>query len=256
MANEVKKYFFGQGKLNLAVRDALGNRGKSIPVGDVETAEISLNVEYIDNRESQSGLNGMNVHHAFVRGGQVTFNAKSFDLDNLALGLYGTKVTVNTGTVTSEELPAGLAVGDEVFLKNPKASSIVITDSAGSPATLVANTDYQVLDAVTGKIKILSLGSYTQPFEVAYSYGERKDLGIFAATPADKWLVYEGINVLTGSKVLLDLYRVSLNALGSLPLINTGNAVGQFPMTGMLLVDETKSVSDALGQFGVWRDLA
>lgn len=256
MAQETKKYHFGQGRLNLIVRDAQGDMGVSTFVGDVESAELALNVEFIDNKESVSGKNALNVHHAFGLGGEITINAKSFDLDNLALGLYASKVTVNNGTVTAEELPAGLVVGDEVFLQNPKASSIVLTDSAGSPATLTANQHYQVMDADTGRIKILSLGSFTQPFKAAYSFGARKELGVFTTQPPERWMRYEGINILTGTKVMLDLFRVSFNPMGSLPMINSGNAVGQFAMNGMLLIDETKPINGTLGQFGAWRDLA
>lgn len=256
MAQEAKKYHFGQGRVNLIVRDVLGGMGVSTFVGDAESAELSLNVEFIDNKESISGKNALNVHHAFGLGGEITINAKSFDLDNLALGLYSEKTTIATGTVTAEELPAGLAVGDEVFLKNPKATSIVITDSAGTPANLVANTNYQVMDAVTGRIKILNLGSFTQPLKAAYSYGERKQLGIFTTQPPERWLRYEGLNILNGQKVLLDLFRVSFNPMGSLPMINSGNTVGQFAMNGMLLIDETKPIAGTLGQFGSWLDLA
>lgn len=256
MANELKKYFFGQGRLNLVTRDALGNMGKAVFVGDAESAEVAMTVDFIDNKESFSSFNALNVHHALTKGGEITINAKSFDLDNLALGLYATKATVAGASVTGEVLPAGLEVGDEVFLDNPKASAIVITDGAGSPATLVANTDYIVLDADTGRIKILNLGSYVQPFEAAYTYGSRKELSLFTTQPPERWLRYEGINILTGTKVLLDLFRVSLDPMGNLPLISGGNSVGQFAMKGKLLIDETKAANGALGQFGSWKDLA
>lgn len=74
------------------------------------------------------------------------------------------------GTVTDEVQPAGLVAGDVITTNNKRISSVVITDSAGSPATLTLTTDYVITDAHDGIITLVNVTGFTQPFHVAYAY--------------------------------------------------------------------------------------
>lgn len=248
-------YYRGQGKVYAAVRDALGNPGPQIWLGNVEALDISLQTDTQEHRESYSGSS--NIDLRLVRGitGSIKATLDNYDLDALSLGLYGTKSSVTGATVTSEALPSTLAVGDEVALANPLISALTITDSAGTPATLVAGTDYQIVDANYGRIKILNLGAYTKPFNAAYTYGNRTESGMFTQPVPERWLRFEGLNKGNlDTPVVVDLYRVALDPLSQLGVI--GNDIAKYDLNGSLLLDSTKAANSAIGQFGAVRYLA
>jgi len=253
MAN---KYFFGKGKLFLAQRDVNGKPGVLYWPGNVASLEVTLETDTLEHTESYSGQNLTDLR--IITAKKASFNARveSFDIDALALGMYGNKVTVAGASVTNEALPSGLLAGDEIALANGKVSSLVIKDSAGSSATLVEDTDYSIEDADTGRIKILGLGSYTQPFKADYSYGARKDLGMFLNAAPERWLRYEGINLAdNGKKVVVEFYKALIDPMSNLPLISD-NAVGGYDLKGSVLVDDKQSATSPLGQFARWIDLA
>lgn len=251
-------YLFGRGRVSLASKSAItGLPGVFTWLGNVASLEFALEVEKLEHTESYSGQNLLDVSLVTSKKGTFTARPENFDADALAFGLYGNKVTVAGSTVTNELLPTGLVVGDEVFSVRQKISSLVITDSTGSPITLVNNTDYQIMDADTGRIKILNVTALVQPFKLAYTYGSSKAVGMFVATPANKWLRYEGINLANNnSKVILDLYRVQVDPMSSLPMISDGNTVAGYDLKGAVLLESLISSSDTLGQYGQIRDLA
>lgn len=248
-------YFRGQGRLYLASRDVAGNPGPLSWVGNVSALSLTLETETLEHRESYTGQRGTDLKLVTGKTARMSATLESFDLDNLALGLYGAKVAVTGTTVTGETLPTGLAVGDIVQTAHPKISSVVVKDSAGMPATLVAGTHYSVDDATFGRIQILSLGSFTQPFKVDYTYAARKDVGMFTAAAPERWFTFHGLNTANGnSGVIVDLFRVALDPLSELALI--GDEVAGYELRGEVLLDSTKSSAGALGQYARIRDLA
>lgn len=247
-------YFRGQGKVFVAERDVSGNKKAMMWLGNVAALTLALEVETLEHKESYSGQSLTDLKLITSKKATVSATLESWSLNNLALGLYGQTVDVTGTTVTGEVLPSGLVVGDIVQTAHPKISSVTVKDSAGTPATLVANTDYRIDDADFGRIEILNLASYTQPFTADYTYGNRVDVGMFTEPVPERWLSFHGLNTAaTDRPVIIDLFRVSLNPLGQLAMI--GDEVGSYEMAGEALVDSTKSASSALGQFGRILDL-
>lgn len=253
-----QRYFFGKGRVSLATKDATTGKPKVFTwLGNVATLTASLEVEKLTHNESYTGQNLQDVSLITAKSASFAARVENFDIDALAFGLYGNKVTVAGASVVAEVLASGLAVGDEVMTAHGKISAVVVKDSAGTPATLVLDTDYSIQDATTGRIKILSLGAYTQPFKVDYTYGARKDVGMFLNAAPERWLRYEGINLANASsKVIFDLYKVQVDPMSELPFISEGNSVGGYDMKGGVLLESLIASTDALGQFGAIRDLA
>jgi hypothetical protein len=251
------KYFFGKGRVFFAEKDETTGLAKQlIWAGNVKKLNFGFETELLTHKEDYTGQGLEDVRKVIGKSASMTAEMENFDLDMLALGLYSSKVSVDGSTVEGEPLPAGLAVGDEVATQHPKISLLVVKDSAGTPGTLTLNTHYSIEDATTGRIKILNLGSFTQPFELDYTYGARKDLGIFMSTPPNRWLRYEGINLLTNKKALFELYNLSLDVMSELALISDGNTVSGYTMKGAALMEPLIPADDELGQFGRIRDLA
>jgi hypothetical protein len=244
-------YYYGQGRIFLAERDATtGIPGAYRWVGDVSAFSIKLAVEKVEHKESYSGQRALVRSFPIGKSATIDMTLHQVDTDNLSLTLNGTTTSTTSGTVSAETLPADLDVGQQVSLANPGVSSVVITDSTGTPLTLTAGTDYTV-DADFGRITILNLGSYVQPFKAAYSYAARKAVGMFTTGQKNFALRYEGVNLAEGNApVIADLYKLAPDPLAELALITTGNDVAGMQITGGVLLDSSKPVGGALGQFG------
>lgn len=249
MNNET--YLYGQGRISVAVRDpTTGAPGPFRWIGDVSALSVKLAVTKVQHSESFSGQRALVRSFPTAKSATVDMTLDQIDPANLALVLYGNAQTVATGTVTAETLPGTLAVGDSVFLANPGVSDVVITDSTGTPLTLVAGTDYNV-NPGSGRVDILNLGAYVQPFKANYSYSGRESVGMFTSGQPSLALKYEGINLAeNNAPVLVDLYNVAPDPLAQLDLISTGNDVAGMQITAGILLDSTKAANGALGQFG------
>lgn len=248
-------YFSGQGKLFIATRDGSGNPGAFRFVGNVKDLKFSLATSTLEHKESQSGQRLTDKRLVTEKKTSIDGVLEELNLDNLALALYGTKATHSASTVTAEVAPTGLVVGDYYRTLYPKISNVVVKDSAGSPATLVLNTDYSIESANHGTIKILNLGSYTQPFKTDYSHAAHTYVPMFNAAPPERWLRFEGINTAESNKpVLIEFYRTLLDPLKELALINDDFA--GLSISGSALYDDTKTNDAVLGLFGHYLDLS
>jgi len=246
--------FSGQGIVALGQTNA-GVLTTLMDVGNVNALKFALKTETTKIKESRSGQRGLLISIDQGKEASVDFTATDWDLSVLALALYGAKSTIASGTVTNEAFPT-VAVGDIVALKKPPATSVVLTDSAGSPTTLVEGTHYSFVGpAKAGMIKILSLSSLTQPIKAAYSNGAATNINMFTTAAPERWLRFIGINTANSNKlVLVDLYRVKLLPTDGFDLISE-SGIASFPLKGDLYLDSTKESDTVLGQYGRILDL-
>lgn len=246
----MSKLYSLQGKFYSALRDAVtGKPGKLTWLGNASEATLDLETETSDKNESFSGNRLLYGVLQRAKSARLSITLDEWLTENLALGLYGTQIDVTGATVTDEALPTGLAANDLVVLDKPMISAVTITDSAASPATLVANTDYSIESANRGIIKILNVGSFTQPFLVDYTYGTHKSLAMFTnVTPPERYIVFEGIDTVNGMKVAIDLYRMQFNPTTGFGLIN--DEWGTLQLEAVALYDTINAANANLGGFG------
>lgn len=249
-------YFSGQGEVLIAKRNSSGNPGAFWMVGNAPKFEVTPAIERREHQESRSGSRLTDKVQTTTKGGQLSMTLEDIRKDNLALLLSGSKVTLASGSFTAgspDTLPSGLIVGSIVKLARPNASSIVIKDSAGTPATLTLGTHYRVLDAAHGFIEILSLGALVQPFKAEYSYAQTDAITALTANDDDEYWVYlAGVNT-EGSpdqKIGFGIYRVVFDAAEVLSLINAEQ--GSFDLSGRILRDEVRSADANFGGFARW----
>lgn len=241
-------YFAGQGKLFVATVSG-GVPGPFRFVGNVPELTIRLETDVLEHKESTSGQRLTDLR--LIREKRASFSAalEDFSAENLALALYGAKSQVTSGNVTGETFPNPVAPGDYVRLAKQKVSSVVIKDSAATPATLVQGTDYEIASADHGTIKILNVGTYVQPFKADYSYAQVTHVNLFTQAQPQVWLRFEGLNSADANKpVLVELYKCAPNPLNELSLI--GEEIARMQLEGSALYDETKVSDSLLGQFG------
>jgi len=241
-------YFEGKGKLYVAPVTA-GVPGAFRWVADCNQLQLQGQVQTEEVFESYSGKNLLSLRLSKQVAMNVQFTLREWVLENLALGFWGTSATIATGSVTGEVLPANLAQGDFARLAYPQVSAVVVTDSAGTPATLTEGTDYSI-NAAYGSLEFIGdLSSYTQPFNVDYSYQGGDNVTMFTASSPERWLRFEGLNIANQSQeVLVELYRVQNDPLSQADFL--GDAVGDLQVKGAALYDSTKVGNTDLGQFG------
>lgn len=242
--------FSGQGKVFIGNRDVNGNPLGLLYVGNVPDLKLSLSTDIEEHLESTTGQRLTDLRLTKSKSAALNCTLEEFSNDNLALALYGSIDAVVGGTVTNEALPNPVTLGSLYLLAKQNVSALVITDSTGTPKTLPAGQYSASLKhgSVIINDKTTS-GPYVEPFKAAYTYGAASRIGMFTQGVPERWLRFEGVNTADNNKeVVVDLYRVALDPTQELALIN--NELAKFELSGSVLVDSTKSVSDVMGQFG------
>jgi hypothetical protein len=240
-------YWSGQGKVYIATTTA-GVPGVFRYVGNCPILNVALETDVLEHKESTSGQRLTDLRIIRGKSAKFTFTIEEFEKKNLALALYGADSTIAGSTVTAEVFTT-VAVGDYVKTARQDLSSIVIKDSAGTPATLTLNTHYEITSAKHGTIKFINLASFTQPFKIDYTYATVTNVNMFTAGFADRWVKFDGLNTVDTNKAcLVELYKVNFDPVAQLDLIN--DDIMKFELSGGALYDSTKEADTTLGQFG------
>jgi hypothetical protein len=246
-------YYSLQGEVLISKRDASGNPGSFWMVGNTPKCEVALTVERRKHKESRSGLRLYDKVQTTVKGGSFTMTMEDIRKDNVALATMGNKVALASGSYSGanyDTFASGLVVGSIVGLARPNVSSLVIKDSAGTPATLVLGTDYELMDAGHGLVRILNLGTYVQPFRAQYSYAATDRItGLEASDDAEYYVRIAGINTEADPDQRLGghIYRVVFDPTKLLALIN--DQQGSFDLTGEILRDAVRAQDNNFGGF-------
>jgi hypothetical protein len=148
--------------------------------------------------------------------------------------------------VTNEIFPTGLVDGDQVRLAHPYASSLVITDSNATPAT-VATDKYQLTGHNEAIVEWVDVASFTQPFKAAYTYAGYDSLEVFTSAAPERYVIFDGINTETGDGVLIDIYRVRFAPFENLGMIHP--EYGSLPFQGAVLFDLLNADENGKGGF-------
>lgn len=241
------KDFSFQGKVYLGSRLAGGKPGVLRWVGDAPQCNVTLATESETRRESYSGSRLTSARLQTSREATIALTLNWATADNLALGLYGEVLTVAAGSVTGEVLPSGLVNGDTVVLEHGGVAALVLTDNAGTPAT-VPTAGYRLDSPKGGVVEVVDVGTFVQPFKAAYTHGQSMDVAMFTTSPPERYLLLDGINTLDGSRVRVRLYRTQFDPATSIPLIN--ESFGQLELSGAVLYDDDASQDASLGGFG------
>lgn len=209
--------------------------------------KLAMSRETQEIKESCSGQRLTLLEYETSKSANATLELLEFDKEMLAMAVYGTSAAVTGSTVTGEALPTMVA-GGVYHTKHPKVSSVVLKDSAGVPVTLVAGTDYRVDDADYGRIVILSLGAYTQPFTADYAYAGYSKIKPFSIAAPVKALRFDGISTADGSKVRVILPKIQFSPTTEFNFV--GDEAAVLTLEGKLLYPGISLADPVLGNFG------
>ncbi len=241
----MNNYYSGQGSLYIATRNATTGKPEGfLPIGNVPELTIDIETTNFEHKESESGSRLTDLVIVKEKKGKFSFKLENLDLDNLALGLWGTKATVAGATVTDEliVIPADGA-GRRYPVTHPNISAVSVKDTAGGGGiTYVLNTDYTI-DAVNGVIIPVVGGAIdtatatvADNIYVSYTYASYVKVDAFTqANAPERWLRFEGINTVDGKKVIVDMFRAQFDPLTGYALLN--EELGSVDMKGTVLAD-------------------
>lgn len=246
-------YFRGQGKVLLAKRNSTTGAALALRyIGKTAEVNVGLQAQTASRKESETGQRLTALRYSTENTASLDFKIEDATKENWGFAFRGTPAQITAGTVTNEIQPSGLVVGDLLRTVKPDVSSVVVTDSTGSPKTLVQGTNYSIFNARTGTLQLLDLttgGPYVQPFKLAYSNAAADNVPFFNTPETEWWFRFEGLNdVDSGRPVLVELYKCYFDPAQTFPL--KGDAPATFDIKGAPVYDDTKVADAVLGQFG------
>jgi len=239
------RYFSGQGKLKIGLRDATGAPLGLEFIGDVSSVTLTPSVDKETVIENVTGSSGIGAEFMKKVEFQFSMQMRSFKPEHAAIALHASNTAKTLGTVTDE--PQKGYKGKFTILKHIKVSSVVVTN-VGASTTYVAGTDY-IVDGPAGQIEILTAGAITdaQALLIDYSYAAQHHMN---AAPGNKYfyLTFDGINRADNDKkVRCEVYKIALSP-SAMSMIEDKTA--EMPITGTVILDALRPAGD---QFYSWK---
>jgi hypothetical protein len=289
-------YYSGQGSLYVGGRTATGKPAGLLPVGNVPELTIDIETTNFEHKESESGQRLVDLVIVKEKKGKFAFKLENLSLDNLALGLFGTKASIAAGSVVDEEVELYKSAEAGISMRNPLAkpdvSTVVVTSQDGDDAdTFAITTAYALGDyvipitpngryykvtaagtsagteptwpttfggtVVSGTVTFTDMGKVIRDLTTDYTVDAKNGVIIVPSTAGiesgrvhlidyanalaykmdaftvqapEKYLRFEGLNTVDGSRVIVDIFK------------------GQFdPLTGYGLIVEELSAADMKG---------
>jgi hypothetical protein len=246
-------YYRGQGKVLVGKRNSTTGAALALRyIGKTSEVNVGLQAQTQTRKESETGQRLTSLRYATDNSASLEFKIEDATKENWGFAFRGTPAQIAAGTVTGEVLPTGLVSQDIVRTAKPDISSVVVTDSTGSPKTLPAVTGWSYFNQRAGSIQLLDIttgGPYVQPFKLAYSNALADNVPFFVLPDTEWWFRFEGLNdVDSGRPVLVELYKCYFDPAQTFPL--KGDAPATFDIKGAPVYDDTKAADAVLGQFG------
>lgn len=252
IANPSTEYSYFRGRVAIFNRNATTGAVESgIYVGNCPELKMAITKETIEHYESMSGLNRKDRTIVKTVGVDLNVTLENIEKTIAQVLVWGTPATVAAATNRTQTLHSGILVNDLVLLDRVGLTGVdSIIDSAGSPATLVAGTDYDV-DLNFGIVKFKNLGSYVQPFIVQFDSAAYTSVPVMSATQPIRYIVFEGTNKGNPGQTQrrrFEFYYCPVEPVSELSLM--GDDLGKFELKASCLVDDTRESDSALGAFG------
>lgn len=251
----VLEYFSGQAKIYAGQRRSNGMPGPLRWVGDA-LMEFGFTPNETKFKENFTGQRGDGLVLPGDTEANLTVTFLQFNNENFAMASRGEEVAQDvdpvTGRVIAEALPN---VGEFLSLQAFNVSAVTVTDSTGSPKTLVADTNYR-LHAKSGDVEILDLttgGPYVAPLLAGLTPGAVDFIRMMSGSAREYWIKAVGVNTVPGAtfkNFVAEFYRWSPPPSESLSLIQDGQSRLESPIAGSVIADTTKTASDEFGYYG------
>lgn len=213
--------FLGSGRLY--VDRKVGNVYKGLKyLGNATKFELKENSEKKERVSKDRANYGSALNTVYVKKpADVMITLDDIDRDNLALVFLGDSSAVTvTGATVTDEVVTGYQ-GMILKTAQRKISSVVLTHSTGTP-TYVLNTDYQIVDADLGLIKIIgSTITDGQSLKIDYTYGGMASSKVAGGTNSSiiVKILFDGVNQADQTKAIVNVFEATLSPAGGVDFL-------------------------------------
>ena len=185
----------------------------------------------------------------------LTLSMMSQECKNLAFALSATANTDAGATAPEYTAPTGLVIGDVIKLPYlPDPTTVVVTDSNASPATLVEGTDWKWRAKKGGMLEIIGdISGYTEPLKVNGDSVDSCRVHPFDNLDAYYCISLAGGNEANGcSGAQEEFWRAQITEEVSLALHQSAEEISPTPMELTITLDKdtTRASDPMLGFFG------
>lgn len=154
-------------------QDGLAGNGY-LDMGNIPALAIQKAITEIEhfgfNAVTKSRQKDLNIVTDIGMSLSFTVDELFAEMWNILLFGNGTTTQTQTGaTITDEAAVAPILLDRSIFTAESNISALTIDGTGGTP-TYVLGTDYELINAVTGEIKILSTGSITSGLVLELNY--------------------------------------------------------------------------------------
>jgi hypothetical protein len=241
--------FSGVGLVHSHIRTVTGGKGIGTFWGNCPQLKVDFTPNAVERNESMTTARAPYRRMTQATQGSITLVTDEFNKKNVANTLLARVDEVAAGGSVNHTWPTGAVVSDVLSTPDKNPQSVVVTDSSGSPKTLLLNVNY-TLDAFSGNVKLTDLttgGPFVQPFKAAYTKGAVSVIAGLAVPAPELWFAIAGINADSGLPFAADIYRVRVDVAKTFSWINS--EYQDFELSGSLLQDSTKVANAVGGQF-------
>ncbi len=145
-----------------------------LDLGNIPTFSIERTIAEIEHFSFIAGSLSRQKDLNIVTDIGMSFNFAIDELfaENFNIILFGngtTSTTQSGASITNEAHNAPVILDRSVFTDETNITSLVVKGDSGTP-TYVLGDDYELINAVTGEIKILSSGSITSGLAIEFTY--------------------------------------------------------------------------------------
>jgi hypothetical protein len=240
--------YLGRGKLYFDRFDASGVPTGLRFLGEADKLEINPSTtvkEYFTMTKAAATKLAQNITN---QSHEIDIQLREYHSENLALALLGDKITLtqSSATITGELLSSKAIPGYVYQTANRKVSAP--TGHTGATA-LVLGTDYEILDAEMGLIRVLPGTTQldgTKPFTLDYTAAAiTTGIQIQAGTESkiEGKLVFVG-DPANGPAIDAEIWRVRMQPSGALALITDDYSM--IPLKGEVMDDSTNHPNQPL----------
>jgi len=233
-------YLLGRGNLWIDRWVSGVKTGKWRFLGNVPKFEFSTEDDVLEKNSSCEATAPLALSIVRKRVVKLAISLDEYRIDNIALNLMGTVGTYSqtTGAITGESLTTSVANGDVVRTANRRITALVVKKAPSTVLTL--GTDYTIVDAESGLIKLITGGALAAGDAVIADYtkgtitAESKVAGgVSTVIDCSLFFVPDPAN---GPKEEIEVWHAQINNDGALPLI-TEDDTGQFALTAKVISD-------------------
>lgn len=255
-------YYYGRGQGWLGKRNSAGIvTDFDFPLPEIDELTLSPTTEKVEHISKRQSLASKDLSVASMVAMTGKMVASVHNASMLALYLFGNTKNIPGGAFLAADaiFPTGITVGQRLPIPGDRKNitSLVIKDSAGSPATLTLNTHYTIEDADAGVIKFgpSSISGFTQPFTAAGTEGSGTGVEVLTQRVYERWLLFKGVNIADGDKsCIVNLYKIQIEPAKEWMLMSSGNEPNKYEIGFECLKDTTKTISAVLSQYGNYKE--